>query len=80
MGMKPATPERTSPPHEHKSLFSSENLEEETNRAGGGRKERKAKGKSYGTELRRKASKKGARRTRRTNQQSKRRGQRLMAG
>jgi hypothetical protein len=80
MGMKPATTERTSPPQEHKSLFSSENLEEETNRAGGGRKERKAKGKSYGTELRRTASKKGARRTRRTNQQSKRRGQRLMAG
>jgi hypothetical protein len=83
MGMKPATTERTSPPHEHKSLFSSGNLEEETNRAGGGRKEGKAKGKSYGTELCRKASKKGARRTRRTrrtNQQSKRRGQRLMAG
>jgi hypothetical protein len=46
MGMKPATTERTSPPHEHKSLFSSGNLEEETNRAGGGRKEGKAKGKS----------------------------------
>jgi len=59
MGMKPAAKERTSPPHEHKSLFSSENLEEETNRAGGGRKERKAKGKSYGNELSRKASKKG---------------------
>jgi hypothetical protein len=70
MGMKPATTERTSPPHEHKSLFSSENLEEETNRAGGGRKQRKAKGKSYGTELSRKASKKGARRTRRTEEQT----------
>jgi hypothetical protein len=46
MGMKPATTERTSPPHEHKSLFSSGNLEEETNRAGGGRKEGKAKGKA----------------------------------
>jgi hypothetical protein len=56
--MKPATTERTSPPHEHKSLFSSENLEEETNRAGGGKKERKAKGKSYGAELSRKANKK----------------------
>jgi hypothetical protein len=59
MGMKPATTERTSPPHEHKSLFSSENLEEETNRAGGGRKERKAKGKSYGTESEGRQVKKG---------------------
>jgi hypothetical protein len=59
MGMKPATTERHLRLTSISLSFPSRILKKKQTEQAGGRKERKAKGKSHGAELRRKASKKG---------------------